>query len=158
MGWFKTKIDSWVGKKFDEEINGFVQSLRGMDAAELGYVVALATHLRHMMQSSGHQVMTPIIYANENSGFIYSISTAIKEAQKQGQFQKAAGLMVWHHTLRASIRPEIRLTARDMWSQLSRGFPHVLTAAANFKALKGIDLNTEGSNDFPLGFSPEPLR
>lgn len=157
MGWFKSKVDKFVERAFIEEITGFVQCLRGMDAAELGYIVALSTHLRQIMQCNGHQIMNPIVYVNRNPEIIIRISTAIKEAQEQGQFQKAAGLMVWLHTTRASIRPEIRVIARDMWCQLARGFPHVHTAAAYMKFSKGMELNTEGSNEFPFGFAPEPL-
>ena len=69
----------------------------------------------------------------------------------------ASALMVWAHTARAGIRLELRSLGRELWRELSRGFPHVDEAAASFKALSGRSLNIEGAKQFPKGLTPEPL-
>ena len=157
MGWVRNKINSWSSSKQIAEMSNFVAMLRGMDGAELGYVVAIATHMRHALESKGHDVMDPIVYTSKNPMFPLFLSRTIEEAQRQGRTQDAAALMVWAHTHRAGVRLELRTLAREMWRQLQRGFPYVVESAAGSKKTIGTSLNILGATSFPVGFTPEPL-
>jgi len=98
MGWLMNKINRLSSDKQRDEMTHFVDMLRAMDSAELGHVVAIATHMRHTLESEGHNVMDPIVYAGQNIGFPLFLSKSINEAQKQSRMQDAAALMVWVHT------------------------------------------------------------
>ena len=157
MGWLMNKINRLSSDKQRDEMTHFVDMLRAMDSAELGHVVAIATHMRHTLESEGHNVMDPIVYAGQNIGFPLYLSKSINEAQKQSRMQDAAALMVWVHTARAGVRIELRGLAREMWRQLERGFPHMSESARAFERLSGSILNTQGATQFPAGFTPDPV-
>jgi hypothetical protein len=157
MGWIASRIDKWASKKQADELAHFVEMLRGMDGAELGHVVALAANLRHGIEAGGHQPLDPIAYTARNPGFPLLLSRLVAEAQKQGRLQDAAGLMVWTHTARAGARLELRASAREMWRQLARGYPHVNDAAHAFQQSTGHELHTGNWAVFPTGFTPDPL-
>jgi len=157
MNWLSNKINKWASGKQTEELEHFVQMLRGMDGPELGHVVALATNLRHGMERDGHNVMEPVVYTSANPGFVLLLSRMVAEAQKQGRMQDAAGLMVWTHTARAGVRLELRVLAKEMWRELARGFPHVVESARGFERTTGRVLRIQGAEQFPAGFTPELL-
>ena len=157
MGWLSNKVGQWAGGRQQEEMQTFIAMLRTMDSTEIGLVVAGATHMRHGLESSGHNVMDPIVYTSQNPTFAIFLSRTIAECQKQGRTHDAAGLMVWLHTMRAGIRIELRGLAREMWGQLSRGFPHVETSSIGIRGLSGGALNIQGATEYPAGFTPTPL-
>lgn len=156
MGWLLNKFNQWAGRKEKDELQQFLDMLKAMDGSELGLVVAGATHMRHALFSAGHNVMDPIVYTAQNPAFLIFLSNLIRECQKSGRKQDAASLIVWLHTMRGAIRLELRGLAREMWAQLSRGFPHVVDAAPAMKALDGKPLNIDGAAQFPEGFTPTP--
>ena len=156
MGWLSNKIDRWAGDKQDEELRAFVQMLKAMDGSELGLVVAGVTHMRHALESEGHNVMDPIIYTASNPTFAQMLNNLVRECQKQGRMQDAASLMVWLHTMRGGIRLELRGLVREMWGELARGFLHVHTSASAIRSKDGRPLNLAGATDFPVGFTPQP--
>ena len=156
MGWLSNKVNNWASGRQSEELSTFVGMLRSMDSSELGHVVAMATHMRHALASSGHNVMDPIVYTAQNPTFAIFLGKLIAECQKQGRMQDAAALMVWLHTIRAGIRLELRGLAREMWGELARGFPHAELAGFHMRSLNGGPLDTQGSGQFPEGFTPTP--
>jgi hypothetical protein len=156
MGWLSNKINKWSSDKQREELASFVDNLRAMDAPEIGYVLAIATHIRHGMEGDGHNIMDPIVYTAQNPGFALFLSRMIIEAQKQGRTQEAAGLMIWLHTARAGIRLELRSFGREMWAQLERGFPYVQQAALAGLPIAATHANITGATQFPAGFTPTP--
>ena len=156
MGWLTKKFDQWASSKQREELTRFIDMLRSMDGAELGHVVALATHLRHGLEDEGHNVMDPIVYTAQNVTFALFLSRTSIQLQKKQQTQEAAGMMIWLHTVRAAIRLELRSLGRDMWRQLERGFPYVEESALHFRQLSGVWLNISDARQFPAGLSPEP--
>jgi hypothetical protein len=125
MGWLSNMINRWAGGKQEEELRQFLGMLKAMDGSELGLVVAGVTHMRHALESEGHNVMDPIVYTTASPTIAIHLGNLVRECQKQGRMQDAASLMVWLHTMRAGIRLELRGLAREMWGQLARGFPHV---------------------------------
>lgn len=156
MGWLSRKVDHWASDKQREELASFVSNLKAMDGAEIGYVLAIATHIRHGMEGDGHNVMDPIVYTAQNPTFALYLSRMIIGAQGQGRNQEAAALMIWLHTMRAGIRLELRSLARELWSQLERGFPFVQQAVLGGLPIAARHPNVSGANEFPAGFTPIP--
>lgn len=66
-----------------------------------------------------------------------TLGKAIRLNQKDGRLQDASALMVWLFTPWAGGRLELRQLGRDMWRELSRGFPYVYEAVSGFKMLSG---------------------
>lgn len=156
MGWLSNKINAWSSGKQREELSGFIENLRAMDASEIGFVLAIATHIRHEMESDGHHIMDPIVYTVQNPGFALFLSRLIAEAQKQGRLPEAAALMIWLHTACAGIRLELRSLGRELWAQLERGFPFVQQAALAGLPISAAHPNVMGASQFPAGLAPVP--
>lgn len=157
MRWLAHRLNKWASDKQHEELTSFIANLRAMDGAEIGYVLAVATHIRRGMEGDGHNVMDPIVYTSQNPTFVLFLSRMIIEAQKQGRNPEAAALMIWLHTMRAGIRIELRSLGRELWSQLERGFPFVEQAAAAGLPIAATRPNVTGASQFPVGFTPTPL-
>jgi len=156
VGWLSNKVNKWASDKQKNELASFVGNLKTMDAAELGYALAIATHFRHGMEADGHEVMDPIVYTAKNPGFALYLSRMIASAQKAGRTQEAAGLMIWLHTMRAGIRLELRPLGREMWQELERGFPFVHKAVLEGLPISANQPNVSGANEFPAGLNPTP--
>ena len=157
MGWLASRFNRWASDKQQGELTSFIANLRAMDGAEIGYVLAIATHIRHGMQGDGHNVMDPIVYSAQNPTFALYLSRMIVGAQKQGRNVEAAALMIWLHTMRAGIRIELRTLGRELWSQLERGFPFVEQAVAGGLPIAATRPNVTDASQFPAGFTPTPL-
>jgi hypothetical protein len=63
--------------------------------------------------------------------------------------------MVWLHTIRATITPELRFKGRILWKELARGFPCVGGAAYGL-VVAGFILNVDGYEAVPVGLE-DPL-
>ncbi|WP_139239977.1 hypothetical protein [Azotobacter vinelandii] len=140
-----------------KQIQEFIDGLSAMDGHEIGFVVACATNTRHILESEGLRLMDPIVDVALFPDIPLRINNVIRELQKSGSNQDAAGAMVWLHTARVGASHELRPLAREMWRQLSRGFPHVDAAALEIMKLTFRPVNVSGYETFPAGLTPDPL-
>ncbi|HBQ9084922.1 hypothetical protein [Klebsiella quasipneumoniae] len=157
MGWLANRVDKWASKKQNQEISEFVYRLKSMDGAEIGLIVATATHVRHILEREGHNMMDPVVYTSLNPAFTFSLSQTVVQLQKEKNFGMAAAFMVWVHTFRSSTRGELRQYGREMWRELERGFPYVFDAAMGYQQLTGHSLDFYDAESFPTGLTPDPL-
>jgi len=155
MGWLTERIVKWTSDKQRAELEEFVALLRVMDGPEIGRAIALATHFRHFLEADGHHPMDPIGYAATRPEFAVSLSRTANDLERRKK-PEATAFTIWMHTMRAGARPELRDLGRDMWRELSRGFPHVQSAARTFRVQTGILLQTDDADRFPAGLIPEP--
>ena len=141
------------------EIDEYLLILRGMDENEIGGVVALAAHMRNRyLEGKGLDFLEPYTATLADDSIVVNLVNVAKGFQKQGQIGliNAAAAMAWIHTLRASINPNLRVKAREMWGELSRGFSHIEEGAEMFKILTGEVLDLRDAGTYPGGFTPEP--
>ena len=159
MGFFERRFLNWGTRLYERDLRDFLGRLRSMDASEIGFAVAYATHIRKKLEAAGHDVLDPINYGALHPEIYTELSSTIRAFQKRGQLQDAAALMVWAHTLRAGsiAGPPIRELGREMWKELARGFPYVEVAATNYQAISGVILDIDGADQFPIGLTPDPL-
>ncbi len=154
-------ISNWIRRSSVElnrrQLVEFLDKMRGMDGAELGTALAVATDFRHTLESAGHNPMDMITYVAINPRFALQLSRLGISQQKSGNMMGAVATMVWCHTARAAISPEHRLQARERWGHLARGRPHVRLAGLVAGQLIGRSLNVEGADQFPIGFTPHVL-
>ena len=150
-------FDSWAGKKQAKELKSFVENLRAADGSELGMVVACATNWRHELRQDGWDLLAPSLCLATDPMITFRLIKAIQKLQHDDRPELAVGLMVWVHTLRALTRLQLRSLGRDMWRELSRGFPHVDEAAVGAFAIMGTKFDTRNSDQFLSGLTTEPL-
>ncbi|MCR9128116.1 MAG: hypothetical protein NXI12_01195 [Alphaproteobacteria bacterium] len=147
-------IENWARGQQRKDIQNWVDSLRGSDGHELGFVVAQASEYRHVLLESGINLLRPSIEAELDPNLTGRLSRQIVDLQKQGRQVAAPGLMVWVHSLRAVQVAEIRYLGREMWGHLSRGFPFAHEAAFDFLQQTGVRMRLENHDIFPEGLAP----
>ncbi|WP_183211058.1 hypothetical protein [Brevundimonas halotolerans] len=140
-----------------KEMQTFVDGLKAVDADELGFVVAQAASWRNELEDQGYDLMDPLVFHALNPTAVSSLVKVVHGLQKQGIPQVASGLMVWVHTLRAGNSLRLRAKAREMWTELSRGFPHAVNARSALNEAAGAWLDIEGYDEIPIGLNPKAL-
>ncbi|ANC03987.1 hypothetical protein AB688_18470 [Pseudomonas putida] len=157
MGIFTRMFHAWALKTQRKEMSAFVDQLAGMDGKEIGFLVAVATHQRNVLEEDGFRLMDPLVDYPMNPTVALRLGGIIREYQKAKQPSDAAGTMIWLHTMRVGGRHELRPLAREMWRQLSRGFPYVEESAFEIMRLTLKLPKTSGYDRFPAGLTPDPL-
>ena len=156
MGIFSRMFSGWSLRTQQREMQGFVDQLSAMDGAEIGLLLAVATHMRNNLEDDGTVLMDPIVTIPVDPTPILLLRTMISHYQKSRSLSDAAAAMVWLHTMRVGARHELRGTARAMWRELSRGVPHVAGAAMDVYRITGQFPRTHGHDEYPKGLTPAP--
>lgn len=125
--WLTGRFEKWASKTQSEELAHFTLSLKGQSRAELGMLVAMSTVMRANLSAAGILPDRALglglpLSSIEEAEITSRISRLTKEFQSAGQMANAAAAMVWLHTMRSILRPELRLMGRQMWLELERGF------------------------------------
>ncbi|WP_060545693.1 hypothetical protein [Pseudomonas sp. NBRC 111136] len=157
MGIFSRMISTWAVKSQKKDLQNFVDQLEAMDSNEIGFVLAIATHLRNDLEQSGYRLMDPLVDYPLDPTVVMRLQRLIREFQRTGAMSEAAGAMVWMHTMRVGGQHELRGLGRKMWSELARGMPHAVGAAVEVYRLTNKFPNTSGYDQFPQGLTPSPL-
>ena len=159
--WLKRKMQLASVKAATDDIQRFLQILKGSSSVELGELICFSTLARVKLRNRGSlkdEVFDVAATILEQAPAQYMISQLIPSLQKNKQFSEAAGLMVWLHSLRAFTYLEIRSYGRDMWKELNRGFK---------QAEESLEIVTMTQPDYvpimeinelffiPLGLEPE---
>ncbi|WP_443692036.1 hypothetical protein ACRZ5O_22670 [Pseudomonas protegens] len=157
MGLFTRMFNAWALRSQGRDMQAFVDQLKCMDSKEIGFLLVLATHQRNMFQDDGVRLMDPLVDYPMNPAIALRLGGIIREYQRTKQPSDAAGTMVWLHTIRVGGQHGLRPIAREMWRQLSRGFPHVEEAAFEIMRLTLKVPRTTGYDQFPAGLTPDPM-
>lgn len=157
MGVFSRIFNAWALRTQQREMQRFVDQLAAMDGAEIGLLLAVATHMRNNLEDEGKMLMDPIVTIPVDPSPILILRGMITEYQKARSMSDAAAAMVWLHTMRVGARHELRGTARAMWRELSRGMPHVSGASVDVYRITGQFPRTYGHDEFPKGLTPDPV-
>ncbi|MHA6574534.1 hypothetical protein [Pseudomonas yamanorum] len=154
-------ISRWLSRRIvasqKKEMQAFIGGLSSMDGQELGFILAIATHQRNVLEEAGLHLMDPLVDYPRDPTSVIRLRGIIREYQRAKQPTDAAGTMVWLHTMRVGGQHELRPLAREMWRQLERGMPHVLHATAQIYSLTKNFPNTSGYESFPAGLTPDPV-
>jgi hypothetical protein len=129
-GWLRRKTELATVKGAREDLERFVESLRGMSDEEVGSVVGMAALVRTVLRQSGQlpdQLLT-VTPDSKQATTQLAVLELIERYQTEQRHAEAVGAMVWLHSLRALSIPEVRLLGRQLWGQLKRGQPHALAA------------------------------
>jgi hypothetical protein len=154
MGFIANFILSNASKANERALDETIQWLRGMDAAELGLLVVIATDFRNR---SGQTMRTALLDFHTLSGPAHSttplaISTHINKIRDDKAL--VAGMMIWLHTARAAQDHRLRFKAKQMWAELGRGFPMIRDGEFAYFTINGNWPSVLNAGDYPEGLDP----
>lgn len=117
-------IGKWIDKKFSDsqmsEATRYLEVLKGAGQEEIDIFAASVMFWRAHFLSKGLDFSGIIQLVAADPTINILIGRVIKSLQSEGALSSAAGLMLWLHTARSAMRPELRYTAKRMWEQLER--------------------------------------
>jgi len=155
----KSKINQQINKQINNkmkfEILEYIQIIKGCSDEELGIAVLSALTLRkRILNSSGIDLMDPVIALNKNPDITITLSKTHAEFTAQNKPQLTVPYTIWAHTLRSVSNPLIRALGRQMWIELSRGFNHVESQKNNYRLVYDNEPNSELLGQYPIGLEP----
>lgn len=158
MGWFSKKIDSAATASAARELDESLALLRSMPDEDLGLTCVIVNHCRQALEKAGYSVSQPKTLVAKKPGASLALVKMVKDFQRQGAAQMAAGLIIWVHTVRGAYHANENLRPRvlDLWRQLSRGFPHAAKHIDLVQSMVSVPVRLEGHDRFPEGFDPRP--
>ncbi|MBA4206872.1 MAG: hypothetical protein C0457_17930 [Polymorphum sp.] len=119
-------IGSWLEKRAikaqQDEVAAFLLSLKGADAFVIDSVAAATMTYGKYFEGKGKDVynMAYWIAEKEFMAFPLEIGYMIRVQQQQKTVSSTPGLMVWLFSARALLEPQLRLSGRELWSELAR--------------------------------------
>ena len=127
--WFRRRDEIAPVEGVREDLERFVDSLRGMSDEEVGRAVAFTAMARVALRKSGAlpDELLQIGFAKKQAIAQLAVAQVVRRYQAERRFAEATGVTVWLHSLRALRTTEIRHLGREMWRQLQRGQLHTLT-------------------------------
>ncbi|MGD9740028.1 MAG: hypothetical protein AB7O56_07515 [Bauldia sp.] len=158
MGLLSRLLGKPQGIPGESDIVNFTTRLRNIDASEVGFIVAVATDVRHHLRAELQvDLLHPaasIFIRPDLGGLLFA---QIKELQRAGTMMSlsaASGFMVWIHTVRSFTNIDLRPRGRELWVALARGFPHAEMAAIQHFRLAAMELNIDNFDQIPDGLGP----
>lgn len=157
-GWLKRRIQVETYKSQKIDIERYIDGLRGMTDDEAGAALALATVVRLQLEDIG--LMPRVTWsehapASEIAVIPLKIGSLIRECQKHNKNPQAAALMVWLHSTRTILQPDLRVYGQQMWRELRRGQYTAQDALLSLPFL-GIEVPSNAASE--LNFMPDALR
>ncbi|EJS8701447.1 hypothetical protein NFA99_004632 [Escherichia coli] len=149
-----------------KEMKTFTQSLCAQDGRDIAASLIVATAYRNNLRNiNAIDLFQPAIEFQKNPKILINLGLAIRQKQSLEEYELAAALMIWLHTIRSMTHPTLRNLGRELWGQLSRGMAHVppmmdegLVPAFLQEKYPTLLLDMQGYNQYPLGLTPEPLQ
>jgi hypothetical protein len=142
--WLKRRSQLAAVKAARDDLQRFVDSLRGQSDGELGAVIVVAAVVRVAVKKTG-QLPDELLQITDDPQQAVARGGMVQLAlryQRANRLAEATGAMVWAHSLRALCFPEVRYLGREMWRQLQRGQDHVIPTlqALGFPPLSDVGL------------------
>jgi hypothetical protein len=127
LTWLRRKAQLVIVKSGREDLERFVESLRGQSAQKIGTLLVVAASVRIALRQSGvlPDELVRVTADPQQAAAQLAVAQLVRRYQSKDRFEEAAGAMVWLHTMRALSTPELRLLGRQMWRELARGHNHI---------------------------------
>ena len=116
-----------------EEVERFLDGLKATSDRDVGLLLAVATVIRVNMET--HGVLPQGLFEEDEMPSTEALATLQMRINRvSGQFVRmgsgldATGALVWSYSLRCLNVPELRPLGRAIWTELTRGHPHVESA------------------------------
>jgi hypothetical protein len=149
MGWLANKVLKWSAQRQEAELREFLAKVSAADSSELGLTILLTTVCRHMIKrNNGLDFLHPAVVVMEDRHICWRLAKEAQACQATKDFPQAAAIMIWLHTLRSVMHLQLRPLGRELWAELSRGFPFAMDAVGLLTCspddLEGYDCIPEG--------------
>lgn len=161
IGWLKKKALAASSKVQENEIRAQTQMFKGMSDDEIGFIVAGSTILRLNYMSEGIIPPEALDLSLERDDFKMDmvpvkLGNLIREFQNMGQPTDAAFTMIWLHSTRSLSNLDIRVFGREMWAEISRGFPYAREKLVEIEKMstKTHEISDEDLEFIPIGLEP----
>jgi hypothetical protein len=138
------------------EAQEYLNILRRIPETDRGVIVISATMMRYKLQYDG--ILSFDIFEGpagiknknsyERSQVALKISQFIERCQREGRSQDAQAAMVWGHAVRGLVTPEIVPIVKDIWVELSKGFPYADDGIAMHEMLSGDSVPQTVADNF----------
>lgn len=160
IGWLKRTALAASSKVQENEIRAQTQMFKGMSDDEIGFLVAGSTILRLRYMSEGIIPPEALDLSLERDDLKMDmvpirLGKFIRDFQKMGQPTDAAFTMIWLHSTRSLCNLDIRVFGREMWAEISRGFPY---AREQLVEIEKMSAKTREISDKDLEFVPIGLE
>jgi hypothetical protein len=162
LGWLKRKVLAASSKSQEKELRAQIQRLKGMSNDEIGFLVAGSAILRLNLTSGGVLPPEALDLSMPRDEFKMDmipikLGSLIRQFQKMGQPTDAAFAMTWLHSTRALCNLDIRVFGRELWAEMSRGFPYAQEKIGDMEKLLGktITISEEELKFVPVGLEPQ---
>lgn len=118
--WLHRKVQITAYRQAKEDLERFVDGIRGMDSYERSMLLATAVIIRTNLDQY-HEIPGDIFkddYDGPVGEYQIRLNRLIKQFQKTNRPSDAAATMVWLHSLRAVSSQELVYLAKEMWGLL----------------------------------------
>ena len=139
-------------KSYIKELQKFVSILKELPPPIIGLVVISATENRLHLQNN--DVLPLDIFENKNRSSYDNAQVVVSLRTFEtrcitGSPKDAYGVSVWLHSVRGLVSPEMTPFVKEMWAELSRGFPYV-TVGCELPDIgkKLVDVSSEIADNF----------
>lgn len=167
FNWLKKRVVEASNDSMKNDIVRFISGLKGAGSEEVSTMIVVANVLRLNLIEMGKIPPAALdfsILRDRDLDFKcdmcpMTLTSAIKKFQSMNQPTDAFGVMIWLHSVWALNVPELRIYGREMWQELSRGFPLADEALEQVRALTNNALPTNIANELrfvPRGLEPFP--
>ncbi len=158
FNWLKRKATAQITASHAAEVDDWTRKLRSLDSSSIGAIVAIASNVRNeWLQEKNMDLLLPHLVIHQDPYIALMLGSKIKALQRANNQSAASGYFPWLFTVRACFDLDLLPNTRELWRQLQRGFPHVASAADGLEETFGVILDTRDANEFPDGFTPDPL-
>lgn len=138
-----------------KEITDYLEILKGMSSEELGLAVLSAlTFRKNFLRKNNVDLMDPLLVLNQNPDIVINLCQAYEKVIEDNKPYLGVPLAIWIHTLRSIENPIIRSIGRQVWNELSRGFPHCRSKRESYNTIYGNKSSMELVGKFPKGLEP----
>jgi hypothetical protein len=117
-------VFGWLNRKFEksqrDEVERFLVSTRGADTEVVDMIHGYTMFWAAFYSDLSIDLYNLEDYLPNNLLFPAQLVKHIKLQQSENNQPSATGLMVWLYSARALMYPELRLSGRQLWGELSR--------------------------------------
>ena len=117
-------VFGWLNRKFEksqrDEVDRFLISTRGADTEVVDLILGYTMFWAAFYADLSKELYVLEDWIQEDLMFPVQLGKHIRIQQAARNAPSATGLMVWLYSARALMYPELRLSGRQLWSELSR--------------------------------------
>lgn len=153
LGWLKAAAARKAVSAMRDDLERFIAILKGCTSDEVATHIVLAQAQRLELSNDGllprNSLDIGLYQAGTNIDIdmvSFNLGLYIRRKQAEQSPNEASATFLWLHSVRSIQNPELRLLGRQMWAEISRGYP----------ALPQVldDMASHGFS-FPLDFDRE---